>query len=68
VAVAKWVVQESLSGNVRGLALSMRKGDGRDEVLFTGAYRATPQSALGAAAHMYWVASERARRHAERGR
>jgi hypothetical protein len=66
VAVAKWIVQRSLSGDVRGVAVCLKMDDGTDKAVFTGAYRSRPLSALSAAAHMYWAASERARTHVER--
>jgi hypothetical protein len=62
VALARWMLDESLAGNIRGAAVCVKMDDARDEVRFTGAYgTARPHNAVCAAAHMYWVASEHAR-------
>lgn len=59
VAIAKWMLRETLTGNLRGVAVCFRTTDGREKFVFTGAYRSRPESAIGAAARLYWAASRR---------
>jgi hypothetical protein len=60
VALAKWIFNHATTGKVRGVALALRMENGSDRVVFTGAFKASPKSAVAAAARMYWVASKKA--------
>jgi hypothetical protein len=66
VAVAKWLVEQSTCGGLRGVAVCIRLEHQDDEVLFTGCYRARPTVALAAAARMQWAASRLMDRQEER--
>lgn len=60
VALAKWLLEQSKSGNSRGMAVCVRNANGNEEFLFTGSFRSHPESAIGAVARMYWAAACRA--------
>jgi hypothetical protein len=60
VALEKWLLEQAITGNLLGTAVCFRLAHSRDEILFTGAYKAHPDSAITAAARMYWAASHAA--------
>jgi hypothetical protein len=66
VAVAEWLVEHSTCGELRGVAVCVRRAHQDDEVLLTGVYRNRPTMALAAAARMTWVASRMMDRQEER--
>jgi hypothetical protein len=68
VALAKWFVEQALSGNLLGMAVCFRLARGEEEFLFTGAYKARPENALAAAARMYRTASKVMDAHKEQRR
>lgn len=56
VLLARWLVEQAVTGKIRGIAVAVRLLDGSDDVLFTGAYRQRPGHAIAAAGHMHWLA------------
>lgn len=49
VSILKMLLALALSGNLRGLMICYRTDDGQEQTVFTGAYKAHPSKAVGAA-------------------
>lgn len=59
IAVLRVLLEKALRGDLRGVALCHFTREGKDEVIFTGAYLERPENAIGAALRMKWAATHR---------
>lgn len=54
IAVLRVLLEMALKGQLRGLAICYRDDSGQEETIFTGVYKAHPDSRWGAIGRMSW--------------